>query len=217
MILNVSRLHYPVTALGPGRRAGIWVQGCTLACPGCVSRDTWNHLDGNRLDVDGVLQWLADACRSDAVDGITISGGEPTEQPEALYQLVSGIDDLRRDGVFDGDVLCYTGLDDTEFHERCGWAAGLIDAIITGRFDVAAPTSLVWRGSANQRLQTLTPRGQRVYAPYLHATSDRPDMQFTVTDGQVWMIGIPRRGDLQRLESALCDDGVTLEEVSWRP
>jgi anaerobic ribonucleoside-triphosphate reductase activating protein len=38
-----------------------------------------------------------------------------------------------------------------------------------------------------------------------------------VADGQVWMIGIPRRGDLQRLESALRDNGITLQEVSWRP
>lgn len=31
------------------------------------------------------------------------------------------------------------------------------------------------------------------------------------------MIGIPRRGDLQKLEAALRAEGVVLEEVSWRP
>ena len=217
MTINISRLHYPVTALGPGRRIGIWVQGCTLACPGCVSRDTWNPLNGKEIEVEGVLQWLSDICRSHAVDGITISGGEPSEQPEALYQLASGIDALRCDGVFDGDVLCYTGVDGDEFLRRCDWAGDLVDAVITGRFEVTAPTSLVWRGSANQRLQTLTERGERVYAKYRYATSERPDMQFTVADDQVWMIGIPRRGDLQRIESTLRDNGVTLTGVSWRP
>jgi anaerobic ribonucleoside-triphosphate reductase activating protein len=217
MKLNLSRLHYPVTALGPGRRAGVWVQGCTLGCAGCVSRDTWDAARGDRIDVDGVLGWLAELCLSDQVDGLTISGGEPTEQADALHDLLDGVDQLRRDGVFDGDVLCYTGLDERAFHELCWWATELIDAVIVGTFDVTAPTSLVWRGSANQRLLPLTSRGERSYGSYLHATSDHPELQFTVADGHVWMIGIPRRGDLQRLERTLRDGGVALGEVSWRP
>ena len=39
--VGVSRLHFPVTTLGPGRRAAIWLQGCSIHCRGCVSRDTW--------------------------------------------------------------------------------------------------------------------------------------------------------------------------------
>jgi anaerobic ribonucleoside-triphosphate reductase activating protein len=217
MKLNVSRLHYPVTALGPGRRAGIWVQGCTLACPGCVSRDTWSHEAGTRLPVAGVLQWLTDICAGDQVDGLTISGGEPTEQPKALHLLLQGVAELRQRGVFSGDILCYTGLDEADVREKFAWAPAFIDALITGRFKVDEPTSLIWRGSANQRLIPLSPRGQQLYQQYLDATTSRPPLQFTVADGQIWMIGIPRRGDLKRLESTLRDDGVFLEEVSWRP
>lgn len=217
MNINISRMHYPVTALGPGRRTGIWVQGCTLACPGCVSRDTWNHHGGTQLPVANVLQWLADTCAEDQVDGLTITGGEPTEQPDALHLLLQGVRKLRRSGVFAGDVLCYTGLEEADFLEKLPWARSLIDAVITGRFRVGQPTSLLWRGSANQQLMALSGRGRRLYREYLDATTSRPAMQFTVTDGQIWMIGIPRRGDLQRLESTLRDNGVTLQEVSWRP
>ena len=39
-MLALSRMHFPVTTLGPGNRIGIWVQGCTIRCPGCVSADT---------------------------------------------------------------------------------------------------------------------------------------------------------------------------------
>ena len=40
-MIALNRLHWPVTVLGPGRRVGIWMQGCSIGCRGCVSRDTW--------------------------------------------------------------------------------------------------------------------------------------------------------------------------------
>ncbi|MCV7281786.1 radical SAM protein [Mycolicibacterium flavescens] len=214
MRINISRLHHPVTALGPGTRAGLWVQGCSIGCPGCVSRDTWAPGDGTALDVDDVLAWLTGL---GDVDGLTISGGEPTEQPVALRALLEGVDALRRDGVFTGDVLCYTGRDEADFHAVLPWAGDLIDAVIVGPFAVAEPTDLLWRGSANQRLIPLSERGRQRYAPYLDARPEQPPLQVTVEDGQVWMIGVPRRGDLRRLETALAGAGVALAEVSWRP
>lgn len=218
MKINLSRVHHPVTALGPGRRAGIWTQGCTFGCPGCVSRDTWDGDGGTTHDVDEVLAWINGLCdEPGSLDGVTISGGEPSEQPDALRALVAGIDTLRTSGRFGGDVLCYTGCELEEFLTRCSWASGAIDAVVTGRYRADLPTDLVWRGSANQRLLTLTERGHRVYAAHLAQTSTSPPMQFAVTAGKVWMVGIPRRGDLKRLEHALRSDGVILEEVSWRP
>ena len=39
--IAISRVHFPVTTLGPRRRLGIWMQGCSIRCPGCISADTW--------------------------------------------------------------------------------------------------------------------------------------------------------------------------------
>jgi anaerobic ribonucleoside-triphosphate reductase activating protein len=182
-----------------------------------VSRDTWSDEGGTSLSVTAVLDWLTEMCDTGEVDGVTISGGEPSEQPESLRLLVEGIGVLRRRGAFTGDILCYTGLEEAEFHQKCPWACNFIDAIITGRFQITEPTSLLWRGSANQRLIPLTERGRRTYQEYVDATTSEPQMQFSVSDGQVWMIGLPGRGDLQRLQKALRNDGVTLKEVSWQP
>ena len=215
MRIQLSRTHFPVTALGPGRRVGIWTQGCSFGCPGCVSRDTWIGEDGAAHEISEVVDWIAAQCRTgDGVDGVTVTGGEPTEQSAALHELLSR---LRGTTDFVGDVLCYTGCEIDELLARCPWAPDVIDAVMTGRFLVEQPTDLVWRGSANQRLIALTERGHDAYAGHADRTTANPQMQFTVTDGRIWMIGIPRRGDLRRLESALRADGVTLEEPSWRP
>ena len=45
--IALSRIHFPVTTLGPGRRIGIWFQGCSIRCPGCISMDTWAQGRGN--------------------------------------------------------------------------------------------------------------------------------------------------------------------------
>ena len=85
MRVAVSRLHFPVTTLGPGRRVGLWFQGCSLRCPGCISVDTWDAgLGGTTVaELLGAIEALMpDAC------GLTVSGGEPFEQPAALAEVL---------------------------------------------------------------------------------------------------------------------------------
>lgn len=214
MTLRLSRLHFPVTALGPGRRLGIWTQGCTIGCPGCISRDTWpSTVDGQpAVPVPDVLAWCAGHT---GVDGVTISGGEPSEQPAALTELVAGLDRHRRERGW--DVLCYTGVEEDEFARRCPEVHGLVDALITGPYRAAEPTDLVWRGSANQRLVPLTELGRQRYGRWVDARTDRPALQIDVDGTGVRMIGVPRRGDLSRLERRLAAAGIRLEGVSWRP
>ena len=86
--LALSRLHFPIMSLGYGRRIGIWTQGCAIGCKGCMSVDTWASRPAN-IPVDEIVtrvdRWLAEA------DGITLSGGEPFDQPEAIVALLSTV------------------------------------------------------------------------------------------------------------------------------
>ena len=100
--IRLSRLHHPVTTLGPGVRAGVWVQGCPIGCRGCMSTDTWEAGPEHEIDTGEVLRWLDTL---DRVDGVTISGGEPFEQPEAVRALVTEIARSRPDA----DILVYSG------------------------------------------------------------------------------------------------------------
>jgi anaerobic ribonucleoside-triphosphate reductase activating protein len=209
--LRLARMHHPVTALGPGRRIGIWVQGCGIGCPGCVARDTWEAGPAHDIEVAEVLAWCAE--RADDATGVTITGGEPSEQPEALAELLRGLRGIDPEW----DILCYTGVELDEFQARCPAAYEQLDALITGPFRITEPTELLWRGSANQRLIPCSPRGEGIYRRFTGAERDRPELQLQVDDERIWLIGIPARGDLNRIERALHAQGIELEGVSWRP
>jgi anaerobic ribonucleoside-triphosphate reductase activating protein len=73
---------------GPGSRAVIWLQGCSLNCPGC-----WNPLShsvegGMTVEITSVVEWVAHLHASRLIDGLTISGGEPMEQASALLAFL---------------------------------------------------------------------------------------------------------------------------------
>lgn len=210
--LHLSRIHFPVRTLGPGARIGIWFQGCSIRCPGCISMDTWDARPGQTTVaavLDVVRPWLAQA------DGITISGGEPFDQPEALLQLV---DALR--GAQGGDILVYSGhpLEALPLDRF----AGLFDAVVTDPFDVGAGQTLALRGSDNQRLVSLTDLGRERYGAgaMLGPPAETLEIMFDDTTGDVFLAGIPRPGDLRRLARLLAEAGhhaATTEDARQTP
>jgi len=194
-------MHFPVTSLGPGQRIGIWFQGCSIRCPGCISADTWS-VSGGETTLERVLEqvqaWLPHA------DGFTMSGGEPFDQPQALVALVR---ELR--GVSSGDILVYSGHTIESLAEILAQADGLIDALITDPFEIDAPHTRPLRGSDNQRLHLLTDLGREMFSQYereLRESDKSLDAMFD-EDGSVWFAGIPNRHDFQRLRDLLTDQG----------
>ncbi|MER7542499.1 4Fe-4S single cluster domain-containing protein [Spirillospora sp. NPDC127506] len=234
--LLLAKAHYPVTALGPGTRAGIWTQGCTLHCRGCLSRDTWDADPRRAVPVETVLGWLASL--PGPVDGVTISGGEPFEQPAALAALLRGVRAWRETPgreTIELDILVYSGYVYSRL-ARSGATREILDlcdAVITGPYvDRLNPGgrhpgggSLLWRGSANQRVVPLSPLGRERYGALAGVgktgEGTGPRVQVSVDEGpegrRVYYIGIPRRGDMEHLTSRLDRAGVRSGDVSWRP
>ncbi len=214
-MIALNKAHYPVTALGPGRRIGLWLQGCTLACPGCVSQDTWAFVEDQVLPLPVLLSWCQEVA-STGLDGITISGGEPFAQPEALLALLEALDNWRTTAGLNFDLLCYSGLPWRRLQREFAPILALLDAIIPEPFQAHRPTRLIWRGSANQPLIPLSPLGQERYAPYLSLEIERRPFQVVVDNERIWGIGIPGPGDLERLEQRCIERGLELGEMSWR-
>jgi anaerobic ribonucleoside-triphosphate reductase activating protein len=199
--IAISRLHFPVTKLGPGRRVGIWLQGCSIRCPGCISMDTWapnRGLTSVGEVLGAVAPWIPSA------EGFTVSGGEPFDQASALRVLLEGL----RAASF-ADILVFTGYAFERIAEDLLMMEGLIDALITDPFDRAAPQTQALRGSDNQRLHLLTEVGRLRFASYERLADGRDrsvDVMFD-DDGTVWLAGIPGRDDLRRLQRILEADG----------
>ncbi len=216
--IRVAQVHYPVTVLGPGTRLGIWLQGCHIGCRGCVARDTWDPDAVVAVPV-GRLVRDCTALVTGELHGVTISGGEPFEQPEALAVLLASLRSSLATlaGAHDIDYLCYSGFRLRDLQRRFPDLLAAFDAVIAEPFVAAQAGDDPWRGSSNQPVVTLTALGQRRYGGTPAAGGPARAVQVQVTAGRMTFIGIPRRGDLSRVERRLTTAGIALEQVSWRP
>lgn len=214
MLIGINKAHFPVTVLGPGRRLGIWLQGCSIRCRACVSQDTWEQDAGCMMPVDALLDW----CRGVAgasLDGVTFSGGEPFDQPQALDSLLRGLIDWRTHNALEFDLLCYSGRPMRELERRHAGLLALLDAVIPEPFIEAQPTERAWCGSDNQTIVPLSALG---IARYGEAGTRAHDsrLQIRVDAERIWYIGIPRRGDMALLERRCAERGLEFKSVSWR-
>lgn len=213
--VRLNSIHYPVTVLGPGRRIGIWLQGCTSCCPGCLAKDTWPGDSGSSVAVRNLVDW----CRRfepEGVDGITISGGEPFEQPEALAALLSKLRQWTDKLEKQVDYLCYTGKALRVLVQEHNNILELLDTVIPEPFVMDIPGKPL-RGSGNQPLVHLTDLGRSRFAEYSDeaAAGNSKRFQLAVENKAVRFIGIPERGDMEKLRE-LCElQGLLLKGVSW--
>jgi len=155
--VQVAQVVPRTEAEGPGVRFAIWVQGCTIRCPGCCNPEMFPRSGGTTLSVDELLRHVAD---TRGIEGISLLGGEPFEQAAPLVALARAVQGA---GL---SVMIFTGYRLDELR-RSGDRATLdlvaaSDLIVDGRFERELPDrARRWVGSTNQEIHFLTPR----YAP----------------------------------------------------
>jgi len=151
--LNLHGILAHSRANGPGVRTVIWFQGCTLGCPGCFNPNTHSFAPALRVSVEALIHHLAQLPAD--IEGITLSGGEPLQQPFRLLELLKGVRSLTR-----LSVLLFSGysLEEIYNHPTGPDVLRLIDVLIDGRYVQNERLARGLRGSSNQTVHLLTTR-----------------------------------------------------------
>ena len=91
---------------GPGLRYAVFVQGCSHNCPGCHNPESQPVEGGTVTALDDLL---ADIEANGLVHDVTLSGGEPFEQPAACAILARALKE-RGYGVWSYSGYLYDDL-----------------------------------------------------------------------------------------------------------
>ena len=157
-------------ANGPGLRAVVFCQGCSVGCCGCFNPET-HAFEGRESTVEAVAEAVVRAHDKHSLEGVTFSGGEPMQQADIVMALIRTI---RRHapaltfGMFSG----YTEHELTEgrysiWNQQMAlqekqrlWDAirAHLDFAVLGRFNPALPGSTPLRSSRNQVLRLFSSR-----------------------------------------------------------
>lgn len=150
MKIRVAGLVKESIVDGPGLRYVVFVQGCKHNCQGCHNPKTHDFGGGYLIEIDEIIKEIR---ANPLIDGMTISGGEPLEQPKELIPLIQKARDLNK------NIIIYTGYT-YEAIQKAGkirreWTTllELTDILIDGPFQKDKEDPLLkFRGSQNQRI-----------------------------------------------------------------
>ncbi len=181
MNLRVHTILHGSKANGPGIRSVIWLQGCTLNCPGCFNPQTHAAEGGELISTDTLTRRLK--AMPPETEGITISGGEPFEQAEALAEFLTR---FRRQE--NGSVIVFSGFTKEKIETTPQYRAciSLIDVLICGPYNQNAQTDhLHYLASANQELWFVSDRYNQA-----DLTGLPTHEVFILSDGSVTVSGL---------------------------
>jgi anaerobic ribonucleoside-triphosphate reductase activating protein len=155
MLINLHSTIKSSRVNGPGDRFVIWTQGCRKMCKNCYNPETWSHYRNNLIDID----LLVEEIKNSSISGVTISGGDPFEQPEELFYLLREIKQL---DLSDG-VIVFSGytIDEIRVREELRKSLDYIDVLIDGLYIEEKRITNGLAGSSNQEFHFLSDKISR--------------------------------------------------------
>ena len=181
--LNIADFCLSTAALGPGLRSVLWVQGCPIGCPGCISPQWIPIKPAKLIAIESAVEMMLVDSR---IEGITISGGEPFLQAAALAKFINLIRMKR-----DLHVLVFTGFHHQRLVERPPYPGvqellAQIDIIVDGPYVEALNQGDTFAGSRNQRILRLTNRQDPGDGKW-----PLRDLEIHIRNGSLLTVGIP--------------------------
>ena len=155
-------------ANGPGLRAVVFFQGCTLRCRFCWNPNS-HPFCGIEMTVDAIAQEVLRAHAEHYLEGVTFSGGEPMQQADSLLGLMHSLRRQSPDlsfGMFSGYAeheldhgkYWIWGDDSSSQHRKRQWQEirACLDFAILGRFIQAQPSNMPLGTRRSQVLRLFT-------------------------------------------------------------
>ena len=200
---RLNRIQYPIYNLGPGKRIGIWVQGCSIRCQGCVNPSLWTTQNGHDVAIEYLVSWISKI--HDQFDGITITGGEPFEQYEALIAFSAFI--KKKTGL---NIYVFSGYSLEEltdkFNDRLFMST--IDYLMDERYIAGKHENNNIRGSSNQNLYQFENGAPTLLNEYFESRQWSVNLS---EDNRLFMSGIPKDNDLSTIKKYLKNIGINME------
>lgn len=178
--------HFPVVTLGPGRRLGIWLQGCSIHCNGCIAPENQPFDETFAVQLDKFIDEIAPVLNE--ATGITISGGEPFDQADTLIDFLK---EMNQRGIY--DILLYSGYTKDKILSKHPQISGLIAVLIDGQFIEGAVTESIWKGSENQTLTIFNEKYRESYEAW--STFTKRNFQLIKNETGYYILGIPNQND----------------------
>ena len=145
-IIRIMDITYSSSVDGIGFRDVLFVNYCPHHCDECHNPETWDKKNGRDVTVSEVYEKLMKS----KICNVTLSGGEPFEQPKALLKLVKMIKENS-----DKTIWAYSGYTFQQLLEDDDKKALLkeCEVLVDGRFDKTKKgLNLRFKGSENQRI-----------------------------------------------------------------
>lgn len=155
MKLRIHRFLPLTKAEGPGKRACLWVQGCSIHCKGCGVPWTWSETGGKVVDIQNLYEEIMLSKEENNIEGITFLGGEPFDQASSLAELARK---LKRAGL---SIMTFSGYtyetlkdaNQDDWNELLEVTDLLVDGpFVKEKLDLSRP----WVGSSNQNYRFLS-------------------------------------------------------------
>lgn len=147
--MNYAQIRKYDVANGPGIRTTFFLTGCDRNCPNCFNTDYMDFNHGKKWDRDAekeVISYL----KLKEVEGLTVLGGEPFENPLGLLMALRNIKK-----EVDKSIWVYTGFvfEDLVNIKIARKILEEIDVLVDGEFiEELKDLRLKFRGSSNQRI-----------------------------------------------------------------
>ena len=188
MQLFLYHFEKEVKTLGPGKRFVIWTQGCDKRCKNCIAPDTWSKTSGGfYISIEDLSEKIL---TTTDLRGVTISGGEPFLQSEALFELVTYLKKVRKEL----DYIVYSGYTYEEILKKKSFRKFLevVDVLIDGEYVDALNYDTPLIGSTNQKVYYFTERGEKIVEQMAKLKSREVEIIIN-SNNEIFIAGVPSK------------------------